>query len=123
MSEIGDVWYRIQDVRYAAPVDEFGRSCGEGTSAVNLYEHYVTKVTPKGVWLDRHIWVRSDARKRYACPTLKEAYESFMARKRRQRSIIEYQLRRIEKVVRLAAIYADGTKPEKDQKIPSCNSF
>ncbi len=47
---VGDVWYRIDDARYAGPADE----CGDPTGAVldvKIHTFRVAKVTPKGVWL------------------------------------------------------------------------
>jgi acetolactate synthase regulatory subunit len=43
-------------------------------------------------------FVRFDARKRYACPTKREALVSFVARKNRQVSILSSQIERARKV-------------------------
>ena len=71
-------WYRYRD--------EYFR---EGD--VRIFEQVlkVLKETPKGVWLNdsgNRRFVLRDARKRFACPTRQEALESFIARKRLQRS-------------------------------------
>lgn len=51
----------------------------------------VRKRTPKGAWIyDRFVLLT--ARKKYACETLEEAVESFLARKTRQASIYQHRL-------------------------------
>lgn len=85
MSDEAEYWYRY---------DEY-----ETTSGMRVLQHKyrVLKHTPCGVQLNT--WggpkfVLRDARKRWACPTDEEARESYMARKRRQISILESQLKR-----------------------------
>jgi len=54
--------------------------------------------TPKGHYIDSYTkygnqrWVSKTSRKRFAYPTKKEALTSFLARKKRQVSILEHQL-------------------------------
>jgi hypothetical protein len=63
-------------------------------------KYYVDKITPKGVWLSRNggdyrglkalpRWVAFNTFKQFACPTLLAAYESFLARKKAQKRILE----------------------------------
>ena len=91
------VWFRYVDVRYAAPLDEYGHPIGEGSLKVELRELPVIKKTPKGVWLigdyGNRRFVRYNATKTYACPTKDEAKASFIARKRRQIKIYSTRLR------------------------------
>lgn len=101
-----EVWYRIEEKRYAASLDEFERPMGRGSLKLICYTYLVTKHTPKGVWLKAGMFsdtgsyafggkprfVRREANKRFACPTRKEAYESFMARKKRQIRILAARL-------------------------------
>ena len=85
-------WYRYEDVRYAHMVD------GSFVS-VELRKYPVLKTTPEGVWLfteGRRRWVKRDARKRFACPTKREASESFKARKQRQLAILKRQIKGVE---------------------------
>ncbi len=96
-----DPWYRYEDIRYAPPLDEFDAPVGDGSVGLMLTKYRVTKTTPKGVWLEHYGWpfephpffVLQDARKRFACPTIAEARESFIARKNRQIRILTAQLR------------------------------
>ena len=88
---MGIVWYRVEDYQTAAPVDEFERVCGPSETHLRLRRFEVIKTTPCGVWLatfDGPRFTRRDARKRFACPTLAEAIESFQARKKRQAAIL-----------------------------------
>jgi hypothetical protein len=93
------VWYRVTEICFAPPLDEFDEPRGRGRMDVIVMEYPVTRYTPKGVWLDlfgQARFVRTLARKRWACPTKAEAWESFKARKRRQRAILRAQLERVE---------------------------
>lgn len=83
MAAVGDIWFRLEDVVYAASVDEYGYPYGSGTVAVRLWKMPVEKVTPKGVRLYGR-FVRNEGRKRWAHPTVEEAITSFRARKGRQ---------------------------------------
>lgn len=100
-----EVWYRFYDFRYAAPLDEFERPIGSGRAAIQVAEYPVLKKTKKGVWLllpsgDRR-FVRSDANKKFAASSYKEALESFLARKRRQQKILQARLKHIDEVLNL----------------------
>lgn len=99
------VWYRYENFRWAAPLDEWDNPMGPGTPDIRLIECRVLKVTPKGVWLDTRFgdrFVRLNANKRYACPTKAEALESFIQRKRRQIRILSRQLEDAEIAIQLA---------------------
>ena len=109
-AKVGDVWYRVEDYLQASCSCDV--ACSH-TPAVRLRvrEMYVTKITPKGVWLsdmppaegnyitavgscDR--WVGLSNRKRYACPSINAARTSFAARKQRQLRILHAAVRRAE---------------------------
>jgi hypothetical protein len=95
-------WYRYEDVRYASSLDEFDNPIGEGRLEVKLREFAVFKHTPKGVWIGwsgPEKFVLRESRKRYACPTIEEAKESFIARKKRQAGIYRARLRDAEKAL------------------------
>jgi hypothetical protein len=108
MPEVGDIWYRYDDVLYAPPVDEFGDCHGPSTLKVELSTFMVVKVTPKGVQLAATDsgWVCSDRRfvadhwrKRFAAPTKEAAKASFIARKERQASIYEARAARARRAI------------------------
>ena len=105
MSE-GDIWYRLEDVMYAAPLDEFEYPIGNSRLEVKLLEYHVYRRTPKGVWLKKFPlatprFVLNAARKRFACPTVEEARISFIARKERQAGIYRSRLRRAESAIEI----------------------
>jgi hypothetical protein len=80
-----EVWYRYEDRRYSIP-DEYGDHAYTKTE-ITLLKYPVVKRTPKGAWLTVGFssrWVSLHTVKRFACPTLEEAAESFVARKTRQ---------------------------------------
>lgn len=114
---MGEVWYRYYDVCYAAPVDEYGDVIrgAKGDRKVHLVELDVIKRTPKGVWLhDRYgrlRFVLESAKRRYACPTKKEAIISFLARKRRQKSIYEARASDAAAFVHLATQMLEDMSP------------
>lgn len=92
-----ELWYRYEEVRYSAPVDEWGECYGKGRLDVHIRGYKVLKHTAKGVWLDTYgigkgRFVRLQGRKRYACPTKAEALVSFIARKQAQKRILESRL-------------------------------
>ena len=97
---MSDLWYRYEDIRYAPPLDEFDMPIGGGSVGIMLREYRVVKATPRGVWLEHDNWlfdpepkfVLQDSRKRFACPTIIEAKESFIARKNKQIRILAEQL-------------------------------
>lgn len=97
-------YYRFEDYGVAHGSEEYGFY---STRQLSLREFQVVKETPKGAWiempflLDRR-FVRRDARKRFACPTVEEARESFMARKKRQIKILNTQLQNAQESLRLA---------------------
>ena len=99
-----EFWFRYDSVRYASSLDEFECPVGDGHLEVKLRKFPVLKHTPKGVWINGwrgRRFVLRDARKRYACPTLEEATESFIARKKRQAGIYRARLRDAEEAIKL----------------------
>jgi hypothetical protein len=96
--------YRYEDTEHAAPFNEFGESRGRGTVRVTLSTYRVVSTTPKGAWIRLDGWgekrfVLATARRRFACSTVEEAYESFVARKRRQISIYRARIDRAERAL------------------------
>ncbi len=102
MSE--EYWYRYYDMQYAPSLDEWDNPVGVGQVRVLLAEYSVLSLTPCGAWLlvngDRR-WTKKDVIRHFACPTLEEAKESFVARKRKQISIYQARIVRAERAIKL----------------------
>ena len=128
--EAVEVWYRYEDVRYAAAVDEYGYTRGPGRTEVRLLELQVSKVTPKGVWLALGGWgtprfVLREARKQYASPTIDAALTAFIARKRRQCRILRAQLANAEEALQIGEAMRPGAELTNDMafigaSVPPC---
>lgn len=84
-------------------LDEFDNPIGPGILKVELYKYGVIKRTPKGAWINScpKKFVLLTARKKFACNTVDEAKESFIARKNRQKKILTAQLKQCEKALEL----------------------
>jgi hypothetical protein len=107
---VTEYWYRLEEQRYAAPLDEFERPMGRGRLVVHVRKLKVVRHTPKGVWLAGLSWsearprfVRKDARRQFACPTLEGAKFSFRKRKERQASIFRARAETADEAVGLMA--------------------
>lgn len=105
-----EYWYRLEEQRYAAPLDEFDRPMGRGELVVHLRKLKVVRHTPKGVWLaglswseDRPRFVLKDARRQFACPTIEGAKFSFRKRKERQASIFRARADQADEAISLMA--------------------
>ena len=99
-------WFRVTDGKWAPPLDEWERPIGDGESFVQIHSFRVVKVTACGVWLDAfgaRRFVLRDSRKRFACPTKKEALDSFRARKTAQLRILRKRIRHVERCLTLSA--------------------
>ena len=99
-----EVWWRIEAKSYSIVIDADREEYGSTPPRLEAMWLEVTKTTPKGVWLGNRFVLR-DVRKRFACPTLHEALESFVARKDRQISILSNQLSKAESMRLEAATY------------------
>jgi hypothetical protein len=107
-----EVWYRVVDLRYAPTLDEWDRPQGNGRSAVQVREYPVLRHTERGVWLEGYgetgrRFVLRDARKRFACPTREEAWESFRARKQKQLRLLTAQIAHVRRVLEMEATDGD----------------
>ena len=102
---MAELWYRYYDYRTAAPVDEYDEIYGASSAAIGLQKFGVTRHTPKGVWIDYHgnprdeKFILTAANKRFACPTKEEALKSFLARKKRQLSILTNQADHVREII------------------------
>lgn len=103
-------WFRVEEQRSSCVgFDGGGSEYYYTTLEVRVREFEVVRETPKGVWLapgwgGRPRFVLRDSRKRYACPTVEEAHESFLARKRRHLRILRAQVESVEEAIRHAAM-------------------
>jgi hypothetical protein len=87
------MYYRYQETRYSG-----------GVLMLTKSSFPVLKDTPSGVWVSvygQRRFVKTDAKKRFACPTESEALESYHARKRRQVKILRAQLASAEAALQL----------------------
>jgi hypothetical protein len=84
-------WHRFSEQKFASPLNEFDEPCGRGTIELVHETYPVIKHTKCGAWLKlgdgSHRFVNKTSRKRFACPTIEEALESFIRRKQRQITI------------------------------------
>lgn len=102
-----DFWYRVEETTYSAGVDDLGDPIPGGPTRTNLQVHRVLRHTPCGVVIDDGLFGRFINRswgKRYACPTVEEAIESFKQRKRAQIRICRARIRQAEE----AMVYLDN---------------
>lgn len=118
MSKSPEVWYRYDDVQYAASDYDDGYRHGPGETRVELSEYGVVRHTPKGVWVcagpswssqaidsmhgyERFVLI--SARKRLCYATKEEAMTSFIARKKAQIRIYKAKIARAERALAAAA--------------------
>ena len=101
MSEVGDVWYRIENKQYANydPFEEYEQT-GSHT-VIELYKFRVEKVTPHGVRLNNGKFINHDWTKQFANPSMEEAEISFVARKKRQGDIYRAKAARADRAIDL----------------------
>lgn len=99
-----ETWYRIHDFREAPYCNEFGDPEGSSTPAVAVQKYLVKKRTPKGVFVadgsPRGRFILNTSHKKFACPTIELAIESWKARKARERSIYAARIRHIDEVLK-----------------------
>lgn len=93
---MAEYWHRITSTRTAPPLDEYDNPIGRGTVHAYCNNYAVIKHTPKGVWLNLHCgdkrFILKSAKKRFACPTVEEAFISFEARTKRRVNILSSQI-------------------------------
>ncbi len=106
-------WFRFEEQRYAAPLDEFDRPAGRGRMVLHLRKLKVLRETPKGVQLiggghgtSNPRLVLHDSHKKFACATREEAWLSFVARKNKQIAIYKARISDAEEAMTLGC-YAD----------------
>jgi hypothetical protein len=88
---------------------------GEGRVVVEHRQYKVTKITPKGVWLDlgfHQRFVRSGANRQFASPTIELAKEKFIRRKERHLSILQKQAQDVKRALELIHEHGPKILPE-----------
>ena len=104
--EDGECWYRFEDFRWAAPLDEFDEPVGKGRADVILREFPVIKHTPKGVRIrtfDGPRLVCHHWRKKFASETVKQAGLDFLARKEAQKRILQNKIDHVNEAISVFA--------------------
>ncbi len=98
-----DVLWRCEARRYSYTADADAEREVFGTTNPRLEMQWwsVKHRTPKGARLNIGTFVNLTATKRWACNTQAEALESFMARKRKQISILSHRIVEAEKDLEL----------------------
>lgn len=96
--KLGDTWYRYDSYQESQGyIDMTGEYIRTGSKTkLRLTEFTVTKLTPKGVILDNHYFVNNSWHKKLAYPSIEMAAESFIRRKKKERSIYLARIRAIE---------------------------
>ena len=104
-----EYWYRLEEQRYAAPLDEYDQPMGRGQLVVHVRKLKVLRHTPKGAWLiglqyghNNPRFVLREGKKRFACPTLEDATQSFLKRKDRHARVLQAQLETVEEASAMA---------------------
>jgi hypothetical protein len=108
MTEIKKTYYKNYGDRRILYRYEF-RQMGECFDEVELLPKifYVFKKTDKGFWISYSNtkgkkWVNNYAKKRFAYPTKKQALNNFIKRKERYRSILIWNIKQINSLIKLA---------------------
>ena len=96
-----EYWYRYEDRLCSAGVDEFEFPLGPAILQVELRRYRVQKLTPCGARLENGRFVLRAATKRWATPSVKEAEESFIARKNRQIKILSHRLKHAREALKI----------------------
>jgi hypothetical protein len=100
-----DVFYRFEDHMRSGGCDEYDNPY-PSVLQVYLHSYRVLKYTPKGAWIATLMgkrFVLLTARKRWACPTIDEARDSFNARKNKQIQIYSGRVVRAQRAIVMAS--------------------
>ncbi|RPH72757.1 MAG: hypothetical protein EHM78_02305 [Myxococcaceae bacterium] len=109
---VGDVWYRVEDRRYAGGVNEFGTPDGPWSSAVVVLFIRIGMVHQKSVRSDDGRLMRVGVKRQWAWPTYELARADFLRRKAAQKSILSARIRHIEKCLRTISRRPDSADVE-----------
>ncbi len=88
----------------------------------------IDKITPKGAWIESGTkFVLNTAHKRFAYPTIEEAWTSFRKRKERQLAILQGQIEHVELVLEhmqdRGTERAQGTRKSYEQRYPTIHKL
>jgi hypothetical protein len=110
-----EYYYRFEEQRYAAPLDEYGMPSGKGRVVLHLRKLKVVKRTPKGVKLAGLNYSYTNPRlvlynshKKFACATREEAWQSFVARKTKQIRIFKARIDDAQEALALVGRFEEG---------------
>ena len=95
-------FYRYEDYKYAAPLNEYDEPKSSSYVSIECMEFEVIKETKCGVWIYAYgnkKFVNTNARKQYASKTKEKAKECFIARKKRYISILSAKISSAEQAV------------------------
>ncbi len=93
--KVGDIWWRCDARRYAAPLNEYDEPEGPGSLEVRMEAWTVIKITPKGVKVGLHAlakegtFILATATKQFAHATKAAAIDAMIARKTRYLRILK----------------------------------
>ena len=100
-----EVLWRAEARRYSYVIDADAELYGTSAPRLELWWHRVKRWTPRGARLNNGKYVNLDkniSRREWASRTKEEAVESFIARRRRQISLLQGQLNYAEQELALA---------------------
>ncbi len=105
--------------------DQWGEYVSTGSHVkLQLREFQVIKVTPRGARIDDYSqggrFISRDWNKQWASPTIEQARQSFIARKKRQMRILEKQLQRAKEAMHKATM---GNLPSEVGWLIPCPSW
>jgi hypothetical protein len=101
--EVGQILYRYEDIKTSTGWDD-DNPCRDWKVSIHLCKYPVQRVTRTGGWIHSTgtRFVSATGRKRFAYPTEKEAWESFLIRKRRRVEYLASQLQYAKAAFELA---------------------
>ena len=97
-----EVWYRMEGVQYAPPIDDFGNLSGPSRIDVVIHQYEVSHHTPCGVRLESGKVVLHRHKKKFACATVEEAKQCFLAKKNRQIKILSAKVNAVKQMIDIA---------------------
>lgn len=111
-AEDSDIYWRAEVKAYSVIIDAEREEYGT-KHEFELHWFKVVKHTPKGVWVTladfgERRFVKHDARKKLAYPSIALALESFIARKTRQAGVLEARARFARHCIEWAKEYPNG---------------
>lgn len=114
--------YRVEGRSYASFSDEYTNRLTSRES-LELMEYLVVRETPKGFWIQRHPesrlrWLSKTAKRRFASQTVDGAHQDFVARKKRQQSILEARVRKVRTFIAMAELFPVSPRTQPPSPCP-----